>query len=382
MTSRPLVTKVSLHRIEVSSRTVWTILALEASDGLLGLGEATLADHDRELRAVADRLAPQLVARQPQGSPGVAWHVALPALAEAAIVSALDTALLDLEARRREVPLAALLTDTPLRLIPAYANINRGTTDRSPEGFARRARLAVARGFEVLKIAPFDEVGDTLPGAPDFASRLGAGLARMAAVRQAIGQEPRLRVDCHWRFDPAGAALMIEAAAEHRPDWIECPIPERAEAIAAIARLRRRANALGIRLAGLEHGVGVEAFAPYAEAGAYDVAMPDVKYAGGVAPMLAIGATLDRHGVAVSPHNPSGPIAHAMSLHLSAAIRGLERLELQLDESPLFAELIGEAPPDFQAPVCALPVRPGLGVAIDPERLAATAVASWPIGAS
>ncbi len=218
---------------------------------------------------------------------------------------------------------------------------------------------------------------DVLPASPDFASRLGAGLARIAAVRQAIGPEPRLRVDCHWRFDPEGAALMIDAAAEHRPDWIECPIPESSETIVEIARLRQRANGLGIRLAGLEHGVGVEAFAPYAEAGAYDVAMPDAKYAGGIAPMLAIGTALDLHGVAVSPHNPSGPIAHAASLHLSAALAGFERLELQFDESPLFAELIGGAPADFAAPVCALPAGPGLGVAIDGQTLDRTRVVSW-----
>jgi hypothetical protein len=38
--------------------------------------------------------------------------------------------------------------------------------------------------------------------------------------------------------------------------------------------------------------------------------MPDVKYAGGLAEMLRIGAALAAHGVEVSPHNPSGPVSH------------------------------------------------------------------------
>ena len=40
-------------------------------------------------------------------------------------------------------------------------------------------------------------------------------------------------------------------------------------------RLRGLANDHGLRLAGLEEGIGIDAFAPYVEAGAYDVVMPD-----------------------------------------------------------------------------------------------------------
>ncbi len=382
MTKEPAICSVTLHRIDVTPRTVWTVLALRASDGLVGLGEATLADHERALGAAADQWVPKLLARGTRGDPAAAWQTSPPALAEAAIISAIDAALLDIEAQRQGMAMAALLSEAPRRDIPAYANINRGTTDRSPDGFARRARLAVAQGFDAIKIAPFNEVRDLAPESAAFRPHLEAGLGRIAAVRAAIGPERALRVDCHWRFDPEGAALMIEAAAEHGPDWIECPIPEPTEAIPDLARLRRLANARGIRLAGLERGIGIEAFAPYARAGAYDVAMPDVKYAGGVAPMLEIGVVLAGHGVQVSPHNPSGPIAHAASLHLSAALAGFERLELQFDESPLFAELIGGAPPGFAGPVCTLPDRPGLGVTIDPEMLASTAIAGWPTGSS
>ena len=63
---------------------------------------------------------------------------------------------------------------------------------------------------------------------------------------------------------------------------------------------------------------GLEGFRPFLEAGIYDVIMPDVKYAGGLRELLRIGEFAAGLGVACSPHNPSGPIAHAHSLHLSA----------------------------------------------------------------
>jgi galactonate dehydratase len=70
--------------------------------------------------------------------------------------------------------------------------------------------------------------------------------------------------------------------------------------------------------------------------GLYDVVMPDVKYAGGLAECLRIAELAARHGVAVSLHNPSGPVCHAHSIHLSAALQTEERLEYQHGETPLF----------------------------------------------
>jgi hypothetical protein len=36
-----------------------------------------------------------------------------------------------------------------------YANINRSKPNRDPQGFARKARQAIAAGFEEIKLAPF-----------------------------------------------------------------------------------------------------------------------------------------------------------------------------------------------------------------------------------
>ena len=113
----------------------------------------------------------------------------------------------------------------------------------------------------------------------------------------------------------------------------------------ALHRLRGLANAGGVRLAGCEQGVRQAGFEPFLKAGAYDAMMPDVKYVGGVAEVMRLAETFDRHGVLFSPHNPTGPVCHATSLQVCAAVPHLDRLEMQFDETPLFAALAGGALP-------------------------------------
>ena len=57
----------------------------------------------------------------------------------------MDQARWDLPARAVDLPVYRLLGPTLRREIPLYANINRGTCDRSAEGFAQRAALALMR---------------------------------------------------------------------------------------------------------------------------------------------------------------------------------------------------------------------------------------------
>ena len=95
----------------------------------------------------------------------------------------------------------------------------------------------------------------------------------------------------------------------------------------------------------MENAILRDAFAPVLEAGAYDVMMPDVKYAGGPDEMMRIAETFAEAGIRFSPHNPSGPICHAQSLQICAALPDEAVLETQYDETPLFDELVSAGLP-------------------------------------
>ncbi|HEX2556439.1 MAG TPA: mandelate racemase/muconate lactonizing enzyme family protein [Microvirga sp.] len=359
-----VIADVAVHVLRVTPKTLWTFIVLRTAGGLTGTGEATLTGRESGLAATAARwrgawigepVAPDLTGR----TTGCA------SLVEAAVASAFDQALWDILAQSRGERLAQTLGGLHRERVPLYANINRGTLDRSPAGFAASARRALAHGYDAFKIAPFDELAPALEDRV-FDRGLERGLERIAAVREAIGPSRDLMVDCHWRFTETSAARMIAAVSAHGLYWVECPLPETADNLAALKRLRGLANARGMRLAGCEEGIRTDGFAPFLEAGAYDVMMPDVKYVGGLHEMLRIADRLRAHGVAVSPHNPSGPVCHAASLHVCAAVPVLDRLEVQFDETPLFAALAGGALPVPKAGVSPLPDAVGLGIALDP----------------
>lgn len=354
----------ALHCVRITGKTCWSFLRLHTPDGRTGEGEATLSGRDDALLAAAERLVPRALLEATLEKPGgFAARHAPRDIYEASIVSALDQALWDLHGQVHEHSLAQGLGVRRKR-IPVYANINRRTVERRPEGFAASARAASAAGHAAFKLAPFDEVTREICAAGNGGRAMQAGLARIAAVREVIGPDARLMVDCHWRFDEATAMLLNEAAAKLGVNWIECPLPEAEASIPALTRLRRQCEALGMRQAGLEQSIGWETIRPYCEAGAYDVVMPDVKYIGGVHELRKVAGACADLGVAVSPHNPSGPISHAFSLQVSATLAAFDRLEMQFDESPLFDALVGAPFGPIVHGHAALPSGPGLGAAL------------------
>jgi galactonate dehydratase len=324
------VVSVEARSVRVTARTVWTFARLVGQDGSEGWGEASLEGRAAEVEAAIHAFAvPIKLGAVPTD------------LAKAAAYSAVEQALWDISARNAGRPIVELLGGARRERVPLYANINRGTTDRSPAGFAARAAEAAALGFGAIKIAPFDNLQE--------------GYARIAAAADAIAGRAELQVDCHWRFDEARAHEALGECARLGVTWFECPLPETPEHFAAIKRLRGKANAAGMRLAGAEQFIGTAGFRPILEQGLYDVVMPDVKYAGGLAECLRIAELAAHHGVACSLHNPSGPVCHAHSLHASAAMESNERLEYQHGETPRFYEIA----PGLAAPVGGSAALPG-----------------------
>lgn len=361
MTAADRLESARLRILRITDKTRWVFLELAFASGATGLGEASLNGRERPLVDAALEHLPAWLAGAPL--PDFDRPVPLPL---AAIATAFDVARCDAAARREGKPLAAALGAPADARIPLYANINRRTRDRTPAGHAASAADALAAGFDAVKIAPFDEITPALSDDVDGRAALARGLDRIAAVRGALGGERRLMVDCHWRFAPDLAWRLVEEVCAYDLYWLECPVAETQANLPLLVQMRRKLNASGMLLAGLEEFSGAPAFLAFAEA--YDVMMPDMKYVGGVGEMLRTGRALAEQGIAVSPHNPTGPVCHAASLHLSAALPGFGMLEVQFDETPLFFDLGRPAVPGFAGGASDLPVAAGLGIDLDEEQ--------------
>jgi galactonate dehydratase len=373
-------TSIQCSVAQISPKTRWIFVEVLTSAGLRGCGEATLIGKEDAVIASLARLSPTLLA-SPHASPAsLPRQQTLASLPDAAAFSSVDQALWDVEGQRRGIPVARALRSVRRECIPLYANINRRTVDRSSSGFAESARLAVAAGYDAIKIAPFDEVDCSDPNHASDSSLLTPGLSRIEAVRTALGPNRRLMVDCHWRFDEEMAKSAIAGIADYRLYWIECPLPETLDNLVALRRLRALANHNGVRLAGCEQNIREDGFAPFLRAGAYDVMMPDVKYVGGLEEMLELGTLFASHGVEFSPHNPSGPVCHAASVQVCAVAESVSILEMQFDESPWFNALQEQVLPEVVSGAASVVDRPGFGVALNRTALDKCRVASWSSG--
>ena len=258
----------------------------------------------------------------------------------ATAVSALRTAVAQLDAERAGVSLHRFLGADATERVELYANINRAlhATGRTPADFARAAERAACAGFRSFKCAPFDEVSSTLP--PDrIRSAAAAGLERVRAVRAAIGPAARLLVDCHSRFTAATAPAIGAELAQAGVGWFEEPLQPRTAA-ADLAAIARQAP---MPVAGGESGYGSAFFDRLLETGAVSIIMPDIKHCGGVGEAVRAGRAALRQGGAFSLHSPSGPVSLLASAHVTAAVPGALPLEHAVGEAEWRSELISPA---------------------------------------
>lgn len=351
--------------VNVTPKTNWSFLLLRTACGRTGIGECTLANQEPLLAAEAARLAANVAGEDARARNRLARLIphAPGGLVAHSVISAFEQALWDVAGQEAGRPIHALLGGALRDAVPLYANINRGANPRTPEGFAAAARRAAAEGFCAVKLAPFEPL--VWEDAADAAQRAAyaEGLARIAAVRDAVGRDIDVMVDAHWRFSPGGAARLVQDVAPFGLFWLECPVSEANHA--AIRRLRSMANDRGMRLAGAETLAGLGAYRTIIEAGCYDVLMPDMKYAGGHEEIRRIAALAQTAGIEVAPHNPTGPVCHAHSVHLCATLPNLLPLEVQFGETDRFFTLVIGHDLRFVRGTATLAAEPGLGTALD-----------------
>ena len=355
------IEEMELTSVRVSERTAWMFVHVRTNRGLSGLGECSLGNR-RELPALEEAFE---AARGRSPFDIEAYRAAGRERAaagdrfEATAFSAIEQALWDLVGKAVDAPVHQLTGGLLRQSLPAYANINRATRERTPAAFAANARAAVEEGFTAIKAAPFDGFPALDAPASEVAAAADLGVACVEAIRAAVGPDVDILIDCHSFFD---VDLAIDVARRLEPQnlsWYEEPVaPTDVAATVAIER------AIEQRMAGGEFLFGIEGFGPLCRERAVDVIMPDVKHCGGLLEARKIAAVAELDGVAVSPHNPSGPVATAASAQLCAGLPNFEILEMQWGEAAWRGDLV-EPPERFENGSIAVPEGPGLGVELN-----------------
>ena len=351
------IERIETLTLEVTLRGNWVLVLVHTDEGLTGLGEASQSGNDAGLIHYISQLDERLKGRDP-GRIVPLWRELCQyrhGRVEQTAISAIEQALWDIKGQALGAPVYDLLGGALRSKIFLYANINRHVADRSPAGFAKAAEAAAKQGFKAVKMAPFDELNAF--DRPMTAGRAlwKKGVERVRTVREAIGPDIELAVDCHNRFEPAEAMLAAEALAEFDLFWLEEPVddafPEHLAKVCAAAPMPTAAGERAFGLGGFRHLLLHRVV---------DVIMPDVKQCGGILELHKIAEAARLNRILVAPHCPAGPVSALANGHASAAMANFYRLEYAWGEVDWRTELLD--PPELIEDGCLiLSDRPGLG---------------------
>jgi galactonate dehydratase len=352
------VESFELFHVRVNHRGNWLLLRVKTSKGLTGIGDASHASDARTAELIKEYFAwirghspfdlePYRTAlMEKAGAAGRPGAVAF---------SAIEQCLHDLQGKTLGVPCWMLLGGKLHSKILHYANINRATVDRRPEGFAALAEPAVKAGFSAIKMASFD--GLPKDDAAKRKQAIQVGIDCAAAVRKVIGPERPLLVDGHSNFNLEEGLDVTRRLEPLNLYWWE-------EAVPGIDNLAVINRAAKMDTAGGESLYSVKEFYPYIKGGAVDIVMPDVKYCGGMLELKKISAMAEGAGLRSAPHGPASPVGNMAAAQVCATLNNFLILELGFGEVPWRADLIN--PPErFDAGYLTVPDRPGLGIEIN-----------------
>ena len=264
-------------------------------------------------------------------------------------IAALDTALWDLKARRAQLPLAKLL-GAHRNSVRCY-NTSGGYLQASIEEVIDKARGSLDRGIGGVKMKV---------GHPDRVE----DLARVQAVRKALGDATPLMVDVNQQWDRTTAMRMGRAMEQFNLQWIEEPLD--AYDVEGHAQL---SAALDTPVGTGEMLVSAAEVNAYIERGAVDVLMHDAPRVGGITPFLKSAAKAEAMGMTLAPH-----FVMEIHLHLAAAYEHETWVEHFEWLEPAFNERL-----EIRDGQMWVPDRPGLGLTPH-EQISRWTAAIWECG--
>ena len=269
-----------------------------SDDGLQGIGYSyTIGTGGSSVMALLrDHLAPRLIGRDPAHIEAIwrdlmfATHATTVGAITSLALAAIDTALWDWRCRRDGQPLWLAAGGTKAK-IPVYTT-EGGWLHLPTDTIVRETLAAQAAGFKGAKV----KVG--LP-------HMSEDIARLKAVRDAVGSDFEIMVDANQCFTLSEALRRAPRYAELGIAWLEEPLP--ADDITGHARL---AAASSVPIAVGESLYSPTQFAAYIQQGAASIIQVDVARVGGITPWLKVAHLAECHNLPVCPH-------FLMELHVS-----------------------------------------------------------------
>ena len=331
------------------------LVRVPTDEGLVGLGEVSCTprwsgeDQVTAAHFIRTVLEPALVGHDPRAVE------TLPALFRRALAAnpftkaGLEMACWDLLGKAAGLPVYRLLGGPVREFVPTKYSVS----GLEPPRAAEIAAWAVEQGFRVMKV----KVGIEPEG----------DVARVRAVREAVGWDVKLGVDANGGWTPRVAIQTIHRLMEFGIAFAEQPVaPLDVSWMADV-----RANVAVPVMADESVSTPQDAMA-LIRAGAADVLSVYVGKGGGIGPARKVAAIAEGAGLTCTVgSNLELGVANAAMIHLAMATPGIGADEFPCDIlSPFFYEddVLAEPLP-IQAGQARPFERPGLGVELDPDKV-------------
>ncbi|MFC3609457.1 muconate/chloromuconate family cycloisomerase [Stutzerimonas tarimensis] len=346
--------KLAMHTMQ---RQTLVILRLRCSDGIEGIGEATTigglayaGESPESIKTNIDTyFAPLLVGQDASNINAAMQRIERHVRGNTFARSALDTALLDAQAKRLGLPLAELLGGRLHDGLEVAWTLASGDTDKDVEEAERMLDLRRHRHFK-LKIGAGEPARD---------------IAHVAAIKRALGDRASVRVDVNQAWSEAVALRACQQLGDAGVELIEQPIPRHDER--ALARVSARSPVPVMADEAIE---SVEDGFRLARASAAPVFALKIAKTGGPRAVLRTAAIAEAAGIGLYGGTMlEGGLGTLAAAHAFATLPKLEWHTELFGPLLLTEDILVEGPVyrDFQL---LIPNAPGVGVTLDEERLA------------
>ena len=347
----------------------YVLVHVETDQGLSGLGEspADIGFFGQTLEqiqyAIDDYLGPQLIGRNPLEIDACMHHIDYRENSSAK--SGIDLALHDLAAKYHGQSLSEMLGGVKRERIPVAIEIAGG----SPEDMANECRKYMQMHVRAFK--------------PKIGSIPEKDIERLQAIRDTVGPDVSLRADANRGFSPDEAIHFCRLLENTNINLELLEQPCDAWDLPGMARV---CQAVELPIEADESCFGPHDAEAIIRAGAADVLNIKIGKAGGLANSMRIAHIAREAGLKCVIGTAFGTgVKIAAKLHMAAAIGdfsgAVEFTELGLHGPLLKGELDQKLALPLEEDGCMMvPTGPGLGVELDPARIAEIALPTANLG--
>jgi galactonate dehydratase len=347
----------------------WYVALVRTDEGITGVGEAegwlwaeavrSFVEQNKELLFIGrDPFRIEELRRRFRLEVYERWgygHTSLGALA------AVEAACFDILGKALGVPCSTLLGGRVFDRLRVYAN-GWYTHVTTPESWGEKAQQVVEEhGYTALKFDPFQASYRSLS-----LDAFREAEARIAAVREAVGDELDLIVEAHGRFSVAEAVKIGKMLEPYRPLWYEAPLHNFLDADAHLQVKAKVDVPISTDLAGIRDRWECLEFC---RKHAVDVLQPDFRHNGGVLETKFMAELAETFAIQYAPHQANGPIGTAIYAQLNSTCTNfLIQEHFEKFASPdwlqeVFPDCLISADDGYLD----VPDRPGWGVSFDTE---------------